>query len=267
MRVWEVLGLDAIQNLPGGTYTHKADQVAKAKVAQDAYEAAISGQSKVSIVSGGKSALQKAPAASRKLEDGRGFDVRLARDDQNLYLRFDVQSPNPLVNAIADPKIVFRGGNLLDMQLATDPKADPARKTPAPGDMRLLVSRRDEKPFAVLFEPKLKGFQGKPIVLKSPTGQESFDRIRVVDNVDLEYKKTQKGFVATVTVPHSLTGLKLKSGDKLKLDLGYIFGNQGGTRTATRATLFNTSFTANVVDDIPHESRLEPANWGEGEVK
>jgi hypothetical protein len=68
-------------------------------------------------------------------------------------------------------------------------------------------------------------------------------------------------------VPLELLGLKLDPGRKLKLDLGYIFGNSQGTRTAVRAYLFNTSFSANVVDDIPNESRLEPAQWGEATVE
>ena len=55
-------------------------------------------------------------------------------------------------------------------------------------------------------------------------------------------------------------------------DLAGDFGDgcirvQEQSRRTVRAYLFNTSFTANVVDDIPHESRLEPANWGEAEVK
>jgi hypothetical protein len=267
VRVWEVLGLDSIRDLPGSTYVHTADHVAKAQAAKDAYEAAVFGNTIVRIVPGGKGALTTAPAASRKLEGGRGFDVRVTRDDQNLYFRFEVQSPSSLANATPDPKIIFRGGNLLDIQLATDPAATADRTTPAPGDVRLLVTRRDSKPFAVLFQPQVKGFQGEPVILKSPTGQESFDQIRVVDEVGLEYEKTAEGFIATVTVPRALTGLGLEPGRPIRLDLGYVFGNGDGTRSTTRAYLFNDSFTANVVDDIPNESRLEPAKWGEAEVQ
>ena len=47
----------------------------------------------------------------------------------------------------------------------------------------------------------------------------------------------------------------------------YIFGNAEGTRTAIRAYLYNNSFSANVVDDIPNESRLEPEGWGMASVE
>jgi hypothetical protein len=53
----------------------------------------------------------------------------------------------------------------------------------------------------------------------------------------------------------------------VRMDLGYIFGNAQGTRTAARAYAKNTSFTANVVNDIPHESRLQPQHWGQAVVE
>ena len=267
IRVWEVHGLDGIENLPGGVYIHTQEQVNDARAAKAAYEASLTGEREVRILAGGKPALDNAPAAVRSIEGGRGFEVRMSYDTTSLYIKYDVTAPYELSNALVDPRIIYRGGNLLDIQLAVDPAADPQRKTPAIGDTRLLVTRQQGKPYAVLFQPKIAGGTGNPIVLTSPTGQESFDRITVVDTLELEYTKTTTGFTATVTIPQQLVGLQLRPGQKLALDLGYIFGNDGGTRTAMRAYLFNNSFTANVVDDIPHESRLEPAAWGSATVE
>ena len=62
--------------------------------------------------------------------------------------------------------------------------------------------------------------------------------------------------------------LDLKPGQKFKMDLGYIFGNaQGVGKAVRRAYIFNNSFSANVIDDIPNESRLEPKEWGEATVE
>ena len=83
----------------------------------------------------------------------------------------------------------------------------------------------------------------------------------------MEYRKTDTGFTAVVTVPLQLLGLSLTSGQSLTMDLGYIFGNAEGTRAAKRLYLHNHSFSANVVDDIPNESRLEPAEWGTATVE
>ncbi len=267
VRVWEVLGLNTIREIPGGTYVHTEANVAKSKAALDAYEEAVSGQHRLNIVAGGKEALSTAPVSSRWVEGGRGFDVRAAYDDNALFVRFDVTTPHNLNNAVADPRIMFRGGNCLDIQIATDQNADPKRTKPAPGDLRMLVTRRNRRTFAVLFRPRIAGFEGERQVLTSPTGEEAFDDIDVVEGFKLDYAGTDAGFTATVTIPHSLTGLKLKTDGKLRMDLGYIFGNADGTRSNIRAYLFNNSFSANVIDDIPNESRLEPAEWGEATVE
>jgi hypothetical protein len=46
-----------------------------------------------------------------------------------------------------------------------------------------------------------------------------------------------------------------------------IFGNAAGTQAALRAYWTNNSFSANVTNDIPNESRLEPAEWGTATVE
>jgi hypothetical protein len=46
------------------------------------------------------------------------------------------------------------------------------------------------------------------------------------------------------------------------MDLGYIFGNKTGVRASRRAYCFNDGFSAHIIDDIPNESRLTPAEWG-----
>jgi hypothetical protein len=260
-RVWEVLGLDTVKTLAGGVYRHTDEMVAKATAARAAFEAAVGGPQRL-VLARGRHALETVQPVGRTLEDNRGFEVRTAYDADTLYLRYDVTASHELINGANDPKLVFKGGNLIDLQLATDATADAARKTAAPGDMRLLVSRQNGKTLAVLYRPKVKGFSGQPTVFTSPTGHESFDAIEVVDTVGLEFRKTNAGFTATVTVPLSLLGLKLAPGQTLRLDLGYIFGNAEGTRAAKRLYLQNHSFSANVVDDIPNESRLEPAEWG-----
>lgn len=191
----------------------------------------------------------------------------MAYDAENLYVQYDIVSPTELTNAMADPQTIFKGGNLLDIQLATDTAADPKRKTPAPGDVRLLVTRRDGKPFAVIYRPKVKGFQGTPIVLSSPTGQESFDAIEVTNAVQLDYRKQEGAFTATVTIPLAVLGWTPQPGSSVRLDLGYIFGNSTGMKATGRLYWSNTGFAAGILNDIPTESRLVPGEWGEAVVE
>jgi hypothetical protein len=162
---------------------------------------------------------------------------------------------------------VFKGGNCLDIQLATEPAAPADRTTPSPGDLRILVTRQKEKPLAVIYRPKVRGFTGQPIVLTSPTGRESFDAIEPTDRVGLEYKKTASGFEAVVTVPLDLIGWSPQPGQQVKLDVGYLFGNTTGSQVSLRAYWSNNSFAANVTNDVPNESRVEPNQWGTGTVE
>ena len=145
--------------------------------------------------------------------------------------------------------------------------SDPKREKPAPGDLRVLVTRRDGKPVAVVYRPKVAGFQGRPTVFTSPTGQESIDQIEFWNDVKLEYEKTETGFNVVVSLPLAKLGLALVPGTIQKMDVGYIFGNETGNTTATRAYWSNKSFTAGVTQDVPHEVRLEPAQWGSATVE
>jgi hypothetical protein len=108
--------------------------------------------------------------------------------------------------------LLFKGGNVLDIQLATDPATDPKRTKPAPGDLRLLISRQaaatpgaQPKTVAVIYRPKVKGFTGKPETLSSPTGSEPFDTIEQTERIKLDYKSTPgiQGFDALLTIPRS----------------------------------------------------------------
>lgn len=267
-RVMEIMNLDTTKPLSGGSYVLSPEDVATARQAWREYEETVRGGSTLTI---GKSraSLDDAERVGKQFEGDRGFEAALSHGETHLYARFDVNSNAPLVNAQADPKLIFKGGNLLDIQLATDPQADPEREEPAAGDIRLLVSKDPQgNTKAMLYQPKIEGFDGERTVLKSPTGEEPFDAITdVSDKVELEVTSTNKGFTAYVTVPLDVIGFDPEPGETIKADLGYIFGNPQGTQAMMRAYWVNNGFSANVVDDIPNESRLTPGEWGEATIE
>ncbi len=253
-RVWEVMGLETIKDLPGGTYVHTPELAQKAEQAQREYKLALAAGKQIVIGTD----LAVAKTVEKELETGPAFKVKVARDAQNLLLDYEVVSATPLVNTVPDPKLLFKGGNCLDIQLENS-LGEP---------VRVLVTQYQGKPFATVYFPKVKGFAGEPTVFNSPTGKESFDEIRFLENVALTVVKTDKGFHAQVVLPLEALRLQLKPGQKLKMDLGYIFGNaQGVGKAVRRAYLTNNSFSANVIDDIPNEARLEPKEWGEAVVE
>ena len=265
-RVSEVLGLDKVKPLDAGELVISEADARRVAEARDK-AAAAQGRGRTLVIGRGKASLRGARRVGKTVGD-RGFTAAVARDGGHLYVHYQVDSPHPLTSAIADPRRVFKGGNALDIQVATDPDADPDRKTPAAGDVRLLVTQQADRTLAVLYRPKVAGFTGEPIVFSSPTGSESFDAIEVVsDRIALEHEATATGFVATVSIPLELIGLKLTAGTPLRMDVGYIFGNAPGSTAALRAYWSNNSFTANIINDVPNESRLEPVQWGTAVVE
>ncbi|MCX7936021.1 MAG: hypothetical protein N3A66_12275, partial [Planctomycetota bacterium] len=254
VRVWEVLGLETIKDLPGGTYEHTPEMVAKAEQALREYKMALAAANQIVI---GKD-ITSAKAVEKELDTGAFFRVKIARDERHLIVDYEVKSDIMLVNSVPDPKLLFKGGNCMDIQLENT-QGEP---------VRALITMRNGKPFAALYFPKVKDFQGEPTVFNSPTGKESFDQIVFLENIAATCEKTDFGFHARAAIPLAALRLELKSGQKLKMDVGYIFGNaQGVGKAMRRAYLFNNSFSANVVDDIPNESRLEPKEWGEAVVE
>ncbi len=260
-RVTEIFGLDTVQHLPGGAFTLSDAEVKTAADALTAYNAKLTHGKRLTIVRD-KKGLANAEALTKLYDTSRGFSVRAAYDAQNLYIAYDVSSPYELINNQPDSSIVFKGGNCLDIQLATDPAADAKRQAPVPGDVRILVTRQNGKPLAVIYRPKVKGFTGTPIVFRSPGNKEAFDAIEVCDRIGLEYQKTGTGYSAVVTIPLETIGLALHPGGQIRYDLGILYGNVTGSATAARSYLMNSSFSANVTNDIPNESRVEPAEWG-----
>jgi len=268
-RVNEVIGLDTVKDLPGGVYHHTPELAAQAASAWTEYQQQTASGQTLVLARGGAPGLAVADPVGKNVDEKHAFHVQASYDATHLYFHYTVTSPSPLLNAVVDPQSIFKGGNLLDIQLGTDTAADPKHATPVPGDVRLLISQRDGKPWAVLLRPKVAGFTGKPFHLTSPTGFEDFDAITAIDSVELrDLRKTPDGFEVTAVVPTDALGLPaLKPGTSLRMDVGYIFGNAGGTSAAVRAYWHNNSFTANVVNDVPNESRLEPAEWGTARVE
>ena len=99
----------------------------------------------------------------------------------------------------------------------------------------------------------------QPANHKPLTCPDSVAEVPLAELSFLTTEKTDKGFRAKEAIALEALRLKLEPGEKHKMELGSIFGNaQGVGKAVRRAYLANNSFSANVVDDIPNEARLEP---------
>jgi len=266
-RVLQVQGMETVQRFEGKlTITDEDAKAAAASLAEWSSLKA-KAQSLVLARCPDKPNWMDIRGITVNVDAHRSFTVKAAYDAQNLYLAYDVNSPCQLANSAQETQMLFKGGNCLDIQIATDPTADPKRDKPAPGDLRVLVTRRQGAPVAVVYRPKIAGFKGEPIVFTSPTGKEAFDAIEVWEKVGLDYAKTETGFSAVVTLPLARLGLSPKPGTALRMDVGYLFGNETGNATAVRAYWTNHSFSSGVTQDVPNEARLEPQHWGSATVE
>jgi hypothetical protein len=261
-RVTEIHGLDTVKRLKGGTYTVTEEMSERAQAAWQNYTREKNVAKKPSMPRG-RDALDQGPGITVRGVGNREFTFHVARNQTNLYVKWEVISPTKLVNAIGQPKQLFAGGNCLDLQIATDPGADEDREKPAPGDIRLLVTRQKGQPVAVLYRPEVEDFTGKPVTYTSPVRELQVDRVTRVKNVDLDYEETSTGYNAVLRVPLDGIGLTLRPGTLLRMDVGVIFGNEGGNEAVDRAYWANNSADANVIDDLPTEARLQPGKWGE----
>jgi hypothetical protein len=265
-------GLDSVQRLDVGTISVNEKALAAAQETMQRKEA--ERQQKV-----GGGALRvalpaSAPAVDGKLEDWKDADwveidqrgkadvrgaVAIAGD--RLFAAWKTGEPNLLVNSGENAIAPFKTGGALDVMIGTNPQADPKRKEPVAGDLRLLVTRvgqsQSAKTKAVLYRAVVPGTKdAEKVPFSSPWRTITFDKVEdISDRVQLA---SGKGGEFEISVPLELLGLKPAPGTKLRGDLGILRGN--GSETTAR--LYWSNKATGIVTDVPAEAQLTPALWG-----
>jgi hypothetical protein len=132
------------------------------------------------------------------------------------------------------------------------------------GDTRLSFGVINDKPVCVIYQAKTTGPKA-PMTFTSPTGEEVFERVQVLDSAKVSVTRTATGYELEAAVPLAEIGFKPAPGQATRGDVGVLFGTDGGGRTILRAYYSNKDTM--VVEDVPSEARLTPANWTTLEVK
>lgn len=188
----------------------------------------------------------------------------LRADATHLHLTWKVQDASAWINNGRDWTKLFATGDTVDFQFACDPKADPKRREPIPGDKRLLIAPYEGKAIAVLYEHRKPGGKN-PIEFTSPWRGAKVDDVRQLPEAKITVKTEGNGYTVTADLPLADLGLTSTPGQKLRADFGVTFGDAGGTDTNLRSYWSNQS--TGLVDDIPGEIMLTPSLWGEVRVK
>jgi hypothetical protein len=267
-RVWEVTGLESIRTKETSLTISQADcnaAIASAKNAKSAKTAEPIQMAKIKKVEIDGKIADWNFDRSIKIDAGagRGAKVLMGYDDKYLYAAFKVDDRSPMTNAATDPAMIFKGGDVCDIMLAADAKADPKREKPAAGDTRLSLSVIDNKPICVLYQPISNGPK-MPKTFSSPTGNEVFERVQILENAKVAIQRTDTGYELEAAVPLADIGFIPAAGLKTRGDVGVLFSTDGGGRTILRAYYSNKD-TA-IVEDVPSEARLAPAKWTTAEV-
>ena len=197
-----------------------------------------------------------------------GARARIAYDQENLYLFYNVTDSSPWVNNGTDWQSLFKTGDSVDLQIGLNPDARANRNEPTEGDVRLLIAPFGEENIAVLYRHRLADkTEATPVTFTSPWRSEVVDDVRRLENATIAVRKESGRCRVEVAVPLKDLGLSFESlqGRKLQTDFGFILGDREGTINMRRAYWSNQA--TGLVNDVPGEIMLNPSLWGTVEFK
>ena len=187
--------------------------------------------------------------------------LRLAYNDKRLFLLYETRGLGPMKNTGKRWDHLFKTGAAVDFKLGADPKADPTRRAPVAGDLRLLMTINNDQPRAILYEAVVPGTpDDKAWHVTSPVGHTSFDRVTQRRDVRLAHSLVNSGYVLEASVPLKTLGIAPRDDLRLKLDWGVLAADKHGNAVERR--LYWASKGAAVLADTPSEARLRPDLWG-----
>jgi hypothetical protein len=181
-------------------------------------------------------------------------------DDKNLYIGYKVNDgQGTLKNSGQDERLMFITGDCVDLMLRSSGNSKDAKLKE--GDLRLLMTVKDNEGLAVIYRPKVSGTpKGSRIALSSPWRSVYFDEIKTVQ-IPLILQKIRGGYAVTAAVPLKLLGLSSPSGKRFRADFGILGSDKAGRETVSRK-YWSNKFTNNT-NDVPDEAIMAPALWGE----
>ena len=265
----EVVGLDQVKAIPGRTIPFSADDVNTARRFHDEQKQSAEGTKSFTVKKATPAFTGSLDGDFREadkvaFEKQRGSRVRVAAawDDASLYIGWEVQDDTPWVNGADAPEFMYARGDTVDLQLGTDPNADPKRADPVKGDLRLSIGNLQGRPVAVMYRKVAD--QKQPKTFSSGVVKEyTMDSVVVLDGAKIDAKVNGPGklYVVEAAIPLASLGLKPADGLAIRGDFGVTHGDKAGADTALR-THWNNQQTG-IVNDEVFELKMEPKNWGE----
>ena len=265
-RIFRLHGLDKIKRGEGAVAVSAAQAVAadnrqKRRAAEERVvrEATVSFRAKPPKIDGQDNDWGGEPSVRWEKSGQFPVRVRVGYDDTNLYLHYTVADASPWVNNGKDWTTLFKTGDSVDLQIGSDPKADPKRSGPAPGDLRLLIAPFEGKEIAVLYRHRLAGAKD-PVTFTCPWRSEKVDSVKKLETATIAVVREGGQYKVEAAVPLAELGLTAPAGKTFKADFGVIYGDPDGTVNMLRSYWANQA--TGLVNDVPGEIMLNPNLWG-----
>ncbi|MCE9530184.1 MAG: hypothetical protein K8T89_03465 [Planctomycetes bacterium] len=254
--LFEVLGLDKIRRLTGTIKVTAADSQRVRDWEEEQARREVKSQARL------VECLPHAGPATKDVAEIDGAKFAISFDADSLYLRWTVDGYGELKNTGTDFRRYFKTGAIVDVHLATDPAADPARRSPARGDLRLVISKIDGKPEAVLYQPVAPNATASERweTRTDAGGTTAFDRVVQLADAKITVRpRDSNGYTVQATVPLRTLGIKATPGTRLAFDWGVQTTDDG---RSVKRRMYWSNRLANGTTDEAIESRLEPHLWG-----
>jgi hypothetical protein len=268
--ILEVKGLESIRRFAGRSLSldpttlakAEADNRARAKVTAEPKKYVIKKLSTAPKLDDEAAQWREVPglAIGREGQPDRAT-AKLAYDATHLYVLFDVADASPWRNEGKDYTRLFKTGDAVDVQLSTDPNAQP-HGAPQAGDLRLVLANFGGKPTAVLMMPvDPTAPADRRVKFSSPVGFKVFDRVEIVREAIVKVKTEGGRYIVAAAIPLKSLKLAPQPGLVLRGDLGFISSDAAGLINTARTYWSNPS--VNLVNDLPLEAWLYPDTWSE----
>ena len=110
-----------------------------------------------------------------------------------------------MVNHSDDPEVLFQHGDALDLHLGLDPQAAPGRTDAAAGDVRLLISYKNDKPVVMLYRYVTKPGVEPYRVFRSPVGETAVAEIRKIAEARVAAVRNDRRWTLEAAIPWEAT--------------------------------------------------------------
>lgn len=264
-----VTGLDKVAGIGSGKVEITPDDIKLARAQQESQMQAAIGTLRINAkhlsptLTGnpGKDFAGSPPVQFQKNADS-AVRANAAWDDQNLYLSWDVTDGTPWINGAPEAAQMYVGGDTVDFQFGSDPKANAKRSEAVKGDFRLSIGNLSGKPAAVLYRAvsavkKPKSFSSGIVAKYEMEYVDVVPDAKIVANM----RPDKKGYIVEAAIPWSALGFTPAPGEKYQGDIGVTHGDAGGSRTALRTYWSNQE--TGLVNDVVYELKMVPKNWGD----